>query len=242
MALFRRNQPAPGQSGQFGQPGPGAPGGFGGPGGDVRQMLVGAPVDRVRQDLRLSVTRGGPHLAPPALAWPLGDELAAVACVKLPDGQIVTAEIPMAQAWGMGPEDVWLQCATNLRGEHFARSEFDTAAGVTMTMFTGQGWPGTAHLVRIGEALGEDVPHGALVTVPDENTLLVVPLNNQRVLDVVPQMYQTGHEITRGQHPFSTRTYWWHEGVLEPLEVQWQGQLARVSGSPRFSQTVAALR
>lgn len=253
MAMFRRNRPAAGQSVPHGQPAPGqpmqsgpggAPGGapmVSGGGGDVRQMLIGAPVDRVRLDLRLTVTRTGPHLAPPAMAWPIGDELAAVACVRLPDGAIVTAEIPMAQAWGMAAEDVWLQSATNLRAEHFARSEFDTAAGVPMTMFTGQGWPGSAHLTRLGEALGEDLRSGALVALPDENTLLVLPIRNPRVLDQVGHMFGTGHELTRGQQPMSVRPLWWHEGVVEPLDVQWHGQVGQVCGSARFNQAMSSV-
>ncbi|UGQ12870.1 hypothetical protein LO772_04415 [Yinghuangia sp. ASG 101] len=234
MAIFRRNRPAGGPAGPHGQPG--------GPGGhsDVRHMLLGAPAERVRQDLRLTVTRVGPHMAPPALAWPVTDEIAAVACVRLPDGAIVTAEIPMAQAWGMGAEDIWLQSATNLRGEHFSRSEFDTAAGVPMTMFTGQAWPGAAQLTRLGEALGEDLPAGALVTLPEENTLLTIPIHNPRVIDMVGHMFATGHELTRGQPPMSARPLWWHEGVIEPLDVQWHGQTGHVSGSPRFTQTMAA--
>ncbi|MCF2531661.1 hypothetical protein [Yinghuangia soli] len=246
MAMFRRNRPAAGQPAPYGQSAPGqpmqsGPGGAPGAGGDVRQMLVGAPVERIRLDLRLTVTRGGPHIAPPALAWPLTDELAAVACVRLPDGAIVTAEVPMAQAWGMAAEDVWLQSATNLRSEHFARSEFDTAAGVPMTMFTGQGWPGTAHLGRLGEALGEDLPYGALATLPDENTLLVIPIRNPRVLDQLGQMYATGHELTRGQQPMSSRPLWWHEGIVEPLDVQWHGQAGQISGSPRFNQVMSSI-
>jgi hypothetical protein len=239
MAMFRRTRPDAGQPSQYGQPALGQPGPGGG--GDVRQMLAGAPADRVRHDLRLSLTRVGPHLVPPALFWPISDELAAIAAVKLPDGAVVTAEVPMAQAWGMGSEDVWLQSATNLRNEHFALSEFDTAAGVTMYMFTGQGWPGTAHLTRLGEALSTQLPAGALVTLPDENTLLVLPIHNPRVLDMVGFMYATGHEITRGQPPMAARTYWWHEGVLEPLDVQWHGQAARVSGSQRFTQAMSAV-
>lgn len=241
MAMFRRNRPAAGQQpGPYGQPAAGMPGAPG-PGGDVRQMLLGAPVDRVRQDLRLSVTRVGPHLAPPALAWPVTDELAAIACVKLPDGAIVSAEVPMAQAWGMGPEDVWLQSATNLRGEHVSRSEFDTASGVPMVMLTGQAWPGSAHLTRLGEALGEELPAGALVTLPDDNTLLAIPIHNPRVIDMVGFMYGTGHELTRGQPPMSMRPLWWHEGVAEPLDVQWHGQTGHVSGSPRFTQAMSAM-
>ncbi|MEU8137594.1 hypothetical protein [Streptodolium elevatio] len=254
MAMFRRNRPAAGQQpGPYGQPaagqpmpgGPGAPGGSQGgvQGGapDYRQMLTGAPVERIRQDLRLSVTRVGPHLAPPAIAWPLTDELAAIACVKLPDGAIAPAEVPMAQAWGMESEDVWLQSATNLRAEHFSRSEFDTASGVPMTMFTGQAWPGSAQLTRLGEALGEDLPAGALVTLPDDNTLLAIPIHNPRVIDMVGHMFGTGHELTRGQHPMSVRPLWWHDGVIEPLDVQWHGQVGQVSGSPRFGQVMAAV-
>lgn len=234
MAIFRRNRPAD----QPGTYGPAA-----GPGGqpDVRQMLVGAPVDRVRQDLRLTVTRVGPHMAPPALAWPITDEVAAVACVRLPDGAIVTAEIPMAQAWGMAAEDVWLQSATNLRNEHFTLSEFDTASGVPMMMFTGQAWPGAAQLMRLGEAIGGDLPAGALVTLPDENTLLTIPIRNPRVIDMVGHMYGTGHELVRGQAQITMRPLWWHEGVVEPLDVQWHGTTGHVTGSARFNQAMGAV-
>jgi hypothetical protein len=266
MAMFRRNRPpAAGQPAQYGPPtgqpvavgggpgsGPGVPPGAvggaagpggpaSGPGGDLRQMLAGAPVDRVRLDLRLVVTRPGPHLAPPAMVWPLGDELVAVACVKLPDGQIVTAEVPMAQAWGMGAEDVWLQSATNLRGEHFTRSEFDAPGGADMYAFIGQGWPATAQLTRLGEALGADLPAGALVAFPDDNTLISVPIRNQRIPETVSAMFATGHELTRGMPPLSPRAYWWHEGVAEPLDVQWHGQQAHVNGSARFGQVMAGV-
>ncbi|WP_436772717.1 hypothetical protein [Yinghuangia sp. YIM S09857] len=246
MAMFRRNRPAAGQQpGPYGQPAAGQPvqGAPGAPGGapDVRQMLTGAPVERIRQDLRLSVTRVGPHLAAPAIAWPITEDLAAIACVKLPDGAIATAEVPMAQVWGMEAEDVWLQGAGNLRAEHFSRSEFDTASGVAMTMFTGQAWPGSAQLTRLGEALGEELPAGALVTLPDDNTLLTIPIHNPRVIDMVGHMFATGHELTRGQHPMSARPLWWHDGVVEPLDVQWHGQVGQVSGSARFNQAMAAV-
>jgi hypothetical protein len=109
-------------------------------------------------------------------------------------------------------------------------------------MLNGQGWPGSAQLFRLGEALGEALPAGALVAMPVENMLFTLPIRSARALHMVPFILDTGVELTRGQQPLSTRMFWWHEGVLEELSVERTGPNdARVSGSGRFGQAMGSL-
>ncbi|MGW1995158.1 hypothetical protein [Embleya sp. NPDC001921] len=229
MALFRR-QSRNQQNAAWGQ--------------DVRGVLMSAPPDRIRQDLRLMISRPGPHLGTQGMVWPLGDrgEILAVACVKGPDGTAVTIETPMVQHWGMAVEDVWLQAATNLRMESFSGTPMEISTGTTLHSLLGQSWPGSAQMFRLGEALGDPLRAGALVVPPIDNGLLALPLNSQRTLGMAGFVLKTAQGLTRDQQPLSTGMFWWHEGILEELEVNWQGpEHASLTGSARFGQVVRAL-
>ncbi|MFF7247272.1 hypothetical protein ACFZBU_25585 [Embleya sp. NPDC008237] len=229
MALFRR-QSRNQQNAAWGQ--------------DVRGVLMSAPPDRIRQDLRLIISRPGPHLGMQGMVWPLGDrgEIVAVACVKGPDGAAVTVETPMVQHWGMAVEDVWLQAATNLRMERYGGTPMDISTGSTLHSLLGQGWPGSAQLFRLGEAIGDPLRAGALVSLPVDNCLLALPLTSQRTVGMAGFVLKTAQGLTRDQQALSTGMFWWHEGILEELEVNWQGpEHATLTGSARFGQVVRAL-
>ncbi|MGC0415696.1 hypothetical protein [Embleya sp. AB8] len=228
MALFRR-QSRNQQNAAWGQ--------------DVRGVLMSAPPERIRQDLRLMVGRPGPHLGAQAVLWPLGDrgEIVAVACVKGPDGTAVTIEAPMVQHWGFAIEDVWLQAATNLRTEGYGGMPMETT-GSTLHSLNGQSWPGSAQVFRLGEAIGDPLRAGALVVLPTDNNLLALPLNSQRTVGMAGFVVKTAQALTRDQQPLSTGIFWWHEGILEELEVEWKGpEHATLTGSARFGQVVRAL-
>ncbi|WP_406278794.1 hypothetical protein [Embleya sp. NBC_00896] len=229
MALFRR-QPRNQQNTAWGQ--------------DVRGVLMSAPPDRIRQDLRLMISRPGPHLGAQGMVWPLGNrgEIVAVACVKGPDGTAVTVEAPMVQHWGMAVEDVWLQAATNLRMEGYGGTPMEISTGSTLHSLLGQGWPGSAQLFRLGEAIGDPLPAGALVVLPTDNALLALPLNSQRTVGMAGFVIQTAQGLTRDQQPLSTGMFWWHEGILEELEINWPApDRASLTGSARFGRVVQSL-
>jgi len=213
-------------------------------GQDVRGVLMNTPPDTIRAQLRLMISRPGPHLGVAGMVWPLGErgEIVAVACVKGPDGTAVTVEAPMVQHWGIAAEDVWLQAATNLRHEGFNGTPFGVDSGGTLHSLLGQGWPGSAQLFRLGEALGDPLPGGALVALPSENAILALPINSRRTAGMAGYVLEVARGLTRDQQPLSTGIFWWHEGILEELEIHWQGQdQPTFTGSDRFNRAMYAL-
>ncbi|MYV99990.1 hypothetical protein [Streptomyces sp. SID3343] len=229
MALFRR-QSRNQQNAAWGQ--------------DVRGVLMSTPPDRIRPQLRLMISRPGPHLGALGMAWPIGGrgDIVAVACVKGPDGSAVTVEAPMVQHWGMAAEDLWLQAATNLRHEGYGGQPMQTQDGSTLHTLLGQGWPGSAQLFRLGEAIGDPLPNGALVSLPTDNCVMALPITTTRTLGMVSFILGVAQSLTRDQQPLSSGMYWWHEGILEELEVRIESpERAQVSGSARFGRVMQAL-
>jgi hypothetical protein len=212
--------------------------------GDVRGVLMNTPIEQLRPQMRLMITRPGPNLDPRSMLWPLGDrgEIVAVACIKGPDSTAVTIETPMVQHWGMAAEDVWLQAATNLAYEGLDGTPFETSTGSTIHSLLGKGWPGSSQLFRLGQALNPPLPGGALVALPTDNCLLALPINSQRTAGMAGYVMEVSRSLTRDQQPLSTGMFWWHEGILEELEIIWQTpDRPQFAGSSRFSQVMFAL-
>ncbi|MFD7585921.1 hypothetical protein ACFV84_10915 [Kitasatospora sp. NPDC059811] len=209
------------------------------------QALAKISVFEVRDRLRLLITRSR-GLGPDPMARQIDDELSVVLCVDAGKRAGKTEALSIAEhaadQWSISRAELWERAFANLATEQLNRQVFDASNGDTIHTVNGMGaWPGAAHALRLENALGGgiELPNGALVALPTNNTLCAVPIRTSLSLNAIRFLIDLSKELAAGDPaPLTPSLFWYRDGWIENLNVGSDGMM-RVS--PRFRDMANAL-
>jgi hypothetical protein len=242
MPLFRRNKPASPPPPQQ-QPGtaqaPAAPSDDCTTHSPCRELLA---VPAAQRDSLLRLILGRTRdLGPDAISIYLNDELSARLVMMGPgeSGAVQRAyAVPghLAERWNTTPPDLLRRALETMRGDDVEVAAHEQ--GETSPLYTviDQGVSGAAHLVRLEQALGVDLPNGAIVGIPREHQILAVPIRTARDVSTIEAMLNLVHDVgSRAQDRVSLDVFWLHKGRLHPFNAETKnGRLERIFPPDEF--------
>ena len=131
--------------------------------------------------------------------------------------------------WGLAESDLWDLAIGNLRHETISEQVFPMAAGDELRVLMGGSWPGAAQVLRLADALGDPLPHGALVTLPSTNAICTVPIRSRRSFDAVRVLIEVTDDLLQGDgSPWRPDVLWWNAGSLETINATIAGPDVRM--------------
>ncbi|POM25166.1 hypothetical protein BTM25_38090 [Actinomadura rubteroloni] len=248
MPLFRRNKPAS-------PPPPQQPGTAQAPASSSEDCTAHSPcrellaIPTAQRDSLLRLILGRTRdLGADAISVYLNDELSARLVVMGPgeSGAVQRAyAVPghLAERWGTTPPDLLRRALENMRGDDVEVAAHEQ--GETSPLYTviDQGVSGAAHLVRLEQALGVDLPNGAIVGIPREHQLLAVPIRTARDISTIEAMLNLVRDVgARAQDRVSLDVFWLHKGRLHPFNAEVKdGRLERIFPPDEFRTLLDAL-
>ncbi len=186
-----------------------------------------------------------PILVPPTglpadvMARPINADLSALLVVGgLTDAagtrDVLVVPRHTAHLWGLADVDLWDLAIRNLRNETTSEQVFDFASGDRLRVLMGGSWHGAAQVLRLAEALGDPLPHGALVTFPSSNAVCAVPVRSRTSFDAVRRLIEvTDNLLAADGFPWRTDVLWWHGGRFESINAVIDGPDVRMRISDR---------
>ncbi|PSL01059.1 hypothetical protein CLV63_101538 [Murinocardiopsis flavida] len=215
---------------QFGPPG--------GPGPDIRIRLLGEPFHAAAPFLRVLVLPNSAGLGPSPLAYSISKELSAVLCYR-PNPHTydaVVLDAAFTQVWGLSKQDLWFTALANMRYESFEPQVFQTTADTEVTVVHGMTWPGTAHVMRLVDLIHGPAPFGAVVMLPNSNTMMFAVLRSKRSLPIIPFIFQTFQSLAADAPPLTDHLIWWRDGSVRAMGTRvGQGGSVEIAQSTEFS-------
>lgn len=196
------------------------------------QTFTGMSVSELRAGLRPIVV---PPVGLPAdvLVRPINPDLSALLVVGGVTDDAGTRNVLVVprhavHLWSLAEVDLWDLAIGNLRSETTSEQVF-TVAGGQLRVLMGGSWGGAAQVLRLAEALGDPLPHGALVTFPSANAICVVPIRSRRSFDAVRGLIEvTDDLLARDGFRWRTDVFWWQGGRLETINAVIEGPDVRM--------------
>ena len=248
MSLFRRNRPS--------QPSPSrvpSPSASATPSEDCakhspcREVLA-IPAAQRDSLLRLIIARTS-DLGPDAIQIYLNDEFCALLVAMGPgeSGRFQRA-FPvlghLAARWNVHYTDLLFRAMENMRGDSVSVDRYDQGESSPLYTVVDQGVSGVAHLVRLEELLGVDLPHGALIGIPREHQIVAVPIRKHRDINTMEPLLRLVYQVgSTAPDRLSLDVFWYHKGRLHPLHADGNdGKLDQIFPPDEFLQLVEQLR
>lgn len=153
-----------------------------------------------------------------SICRPVADGILAMLVYDLPQS-VVNVQREHAVQWGVSDDALFEEALRNIRTEGMLqRSPVDVGEGVIIEMLSGESFYLTSHVLFLKEYLGTDHPLGALVSIPHRQMVLLHPIEDARIMDVLrPLLYLTPAMYADGPGSVSDKLYWWHDGTFTNL-------------------------
>ena len=145
---------------------------------------------------------------------------------------LVADEIDMARSivradlerWAISEEEAWELVRQNLRAEGLTPSTRKTSAddGVRLSSLDCPTWHfASSHLLLMDDLVPAGLPYGVLVAVPRRSSLLYHVIEGEAALGraCLALAVIAGGLFAEGPGSISDRLFWWHDGLLSPIEV-----------------------
>ncbi|MGI5226984.1 hypothetical protein [Actinoallomurus sp. CA-142502] len=223
-----------------------------GPSGDCTthspcRELLAMPAAERDGLLRLIMAKTS-ELGPDAISVYLNDELSArlVVMAAGDSGRYQRAYPVLAHLtsrWGVTPPDLLLRAVENMRRDNVEVNAHDQGENSPLYTVVDQGVSGAAHLVRLEQALGVDLPYGAIIGIPREHQILAVPIRKAGDVAAIEAMLRLVRDVgSQASDRLSLDVFWLHQGRLHPLHAESKnGRLEQIFPPPEFRQLLEQL-
>ncbi|MFD0783219.1 hypothetical protein ACFQZ8_04680 [Micromonospora azadirachtae] len=145
--------------------------------------------------------------------------------------------------WNTTHPDLIRRAIENMRRDSVMVESYDQGEHSPLYVVVDQGVSGVAHLVRLNELLGDDLPHGAIIGIPREHQILAVPIRKARDLATIEPVLRLVQSVgSKASDRLSLDTYWFHQGRLHPLRAEMKnGQLEQIFPPDEFHRLIEQL-
>ena len=188
------------------------------------------------------------ELGPDGIYLYLNDELVALLVMMGPDesGRRQQANPVLGHLtsrWNTTPPDLIRRAIENMRGDSVVVESYDQGEYSPLYIVVDQGVSGVAHLVRLNELLGIDLPHGAIIGIPREHQIVAVPIRKARDLATIEPILRLVYNVgSKASDRLSLDAYWLHQGRLHPLHAEAKnGHLEQIFPPDEFHQLMEQL-
>jgi hypothetical protein len=209
--------------------------------------LLAIPAAEHDSLLRL-ITVKPSELGPDAITIYLNDDLSALLVMMGPGEsgsfqQAYPVLGHLASRWNTTPQDLLYRGLQNMRRDNVEVSSHDQGEFSPLYTVVDQGVSGVAHLVRLQEVLGFDLPHGAIIGIPRQHQIIAVPIRDARDLATIEPMMGLVNSVgSKATDRLSLDVFWLHEGRLHPLNAEMKnGQLQQIFPPDEFRQLMEQL-
>lgn len=209
-----------------------------GPGPDIHSRLLSGPFLAAAPYLRVLVVANSAVLGPAPLAYSISKEVSAVLCYR-PHPQAhdaVVLDTRFTHAWALSKQDLWFTALANMRYETYDPQVFHTTADTEVNVVHGISWPGTAHVMRLVDLIPGAAPFGAVVMLPNSNTMMYSVLRSKRSLPIIPFIFQSFQALAADGPPLTDQLIWWRDGAVRAMGTRvGQGGSVEIAQSTEFS-------
>ncbi len=165
-----------------------------------------------------------------------------VIVVDLPKS-VRTVSRSEAAEWGINRDALFDLGRRNLAERTFVELHtVETRAGIELLALTGDTFYAASHALILGRHLSENLPHGALVSIPRRDVLLVHPIRNIGAADAISSMlHATIHWHAEGPGSLSPLLYWYVAGEFVTLDYTLTGNTLDFTPPDEFLDTLQML-
>ncbi len=165
-----------------------------------------------------------------------------VIVVDLPKS-VRTVSRSEAASWGVNRDALFDLGRRNLAERTLvALHTVETRAGIELLALMGDTFYAASHALILGRHLPENLPHGALVSIPRRDVLLVHPIRNIGAADAISSMLQaTIHWHAEGPGSLSPLLYWYVAGEFVTLDYTLTGNTLDFTPPDAFLDTLQML-
>lgn len=179
----------------------------------------------------------------PGLSAPFGSSFDVQVVEDLPDRMRQLTDDDLARL-GMQPEQAVSTALTNTIQHVLIRldvREHPLPGGGAVRLAAAEGSPYvSAAITSIAQLMGTPLPYGALVGVPRHSAILMCEVTSRASLDNVALLADMIADMYAGaDDPCAEGLYWFVNGDLHPVQVQRDGDVARVV-LPEALRSIAA--
>lgn len=208
-----------------------------GPDPNIHSRLLSEPFPMAAPFLRVIVA-ATTSLGTAPLAYSINRSLTAALCYRLHPHtyESVILDQRYVQAWGLSKQDLWFTALGNMAQDAYDLQRFQTSTDTEVNVVKGHTWPGTAHVMRLVDLMYEPAPYGAVVMMPDTNTMLYSVLRSKRSLPMIPFIFQTFQSLSAGVQPLTDQLIWWRDGKVTGMSTRpGEAGAVQIAQSTEFS-------
>lgn len=205
------------------------------------RLLAGKPVSTLRPRLRPLISPAAAVQGADPVALPFSGGLVTVLCVEgepTRQGATEALVIPrhLADEWDATDDQLWEWAFQGLTRQRLNRRELNGQNGDKLYITNGLGsWPGAAYALRAEAAFGVELPYGAVVSLPNQNSLCGLPIRTRASLEGVQFLAELTQELRDADGgQFGTELYWYLDGEVERILSLNEGDGSRLVVSARI--------
>lgn len=166
---------------------------------------------------------------------PVADDLVAVLVLDFPE-RIASVHPDLLDGWGVRADEALrlAEQAVALEEYEVEHNQFDE--GVEFIAVSADNMFAASQVLALEKAVGGLPTAGAVLAVPNRHWLLVHPICDLRVVDLMSRLAPLAASLhEEGPGSISDQLYWWHDGhELERISVSTDGDQHSISASQRF--------
>ncbi|GAA2045097.1 hypothetical protein GCM10009839_56200 [Catenulispora yoronensis] len=164
----------------------------------VCRTVAGIPPSLLPSRLRIVVRPAGTPMGDDPLVAAFHPDVVAALVVKGQQDEALVLTRHLAATWPVAPARLWDDALDAMSVEPLDVQGFQlSTANVPTFAVNGQGWPGAAHIFRLGRAIGRPLPHGALVVLTDDNRFVTLPLESNTTLRATAALWELNGALAR---------------------------------------------
>ncbi|TDQ52144.1 hypothetical protein [Actinorugispora endophytica] len=216
------------------------PGRYSGPQDNLHERLLHVPFHEAAPWLRVLLTGDPGAMGTDKLAYSVNPLLTALLIYRTDPGSYsgIVLDKRHTRAWGRDKQDLWFTALGNMAYDQVREQALYSGTDTDVRIVHGVDWAGSAHVMRLPELMREPAPHGALVMLPDANTMVYTVLRSRRSMPVIPFLYRTFLDL-RTDGAVTDQLLWWRGGRVHGMStLPADGGGVQVKHSPEFSNMI----
>ncbi len=199
--------------------------------------------DTVKHALRINVYAQRPEAAGAGhdlLSFEIADGLFGVVVL---DFATTTRSVSEAEIepWGRSTRELIEVAVSNSLTEPVRREQLALGDDTQVTLFGG-GFFTSSRVLKLDKHVPIDHPWGALVAIPNRNTLLLHPIVTVKAMHALQAMALLSHKLfAAGPGGVSPEVFWWRQGVMTRLPLKVEDGGVRIAPSLEFTRMMTEL-
>lgn len=162
------------------------------------RTVAGIPQSLLPSRLRIVVRAAGTPLGDDPFVAAFHPDVVAALVVKGQQDEALVLTRHLAATWPVPPARLWDDALDALGVEPLNVQGFHlSTVNAPAFAVNGQGWPGAAHIFRLDRALARPLPHGALVTLTNDNAFVTLPLESNATLRATAALWELNGALAR---------------------------------------------